>query len=232
MEGHFTLDTVPKPASTVVLIDEDFNIFLTKRPKTMQFLGGFYVFPGGGMDEADCYVKDEYILGEINDDFLHKGYYIAGARELFEEVGILLGERSDGRSLQLTERERETLRKQLLLGELTFGQMLEREQLLFRLDCLQYFGELITPEEFPIRYDTKFFLAKLPEGQEPKPSEREIDEAFWVSAEEGLRLNETKEILLAPPTLVVLESIIKFKNGDQLTIESDRVEYLTKNFSM
>lgn len=223
---------MPKPASTIVLVDEYLNVFLTKRPKTMKFLGGFYVFPGGGMDAADKNVQADLFTGEKTNDFLHEGHYIAGARELFEEVGVLLSETNDGTPVFLNDFERETLRKQLLTGELTFAEMLKRKQLLFNFNSLQYFGQLITPKRFPMRFDTKFFLARLPKGQTPKPDKREIDESFWISAEEGLRLNKNKEILLAPPTLVVLESIINFKHGGQLMIENDRVERLTKNFSM
>lgn len=223
---------VPKPASTVVLVDEQYNVFLTKRPVTMKFLGGFYVFPGGGMESSDREIADTHLTGEVEDESLTKGHYIAAARELFEEVGILLGETVHQTSAILNDSTQQSYRKQLLNGTLTFGQLLKREQLVFNFDCLQFFGQLVTPERFPIRFDTKFFLAKLPQGQIPKPNEHEIDEAFWISAEEGLRLNRNKEILLAPPTIVVLESIIDFKNGEALAIKDERVKRLTKNFSM
>lgn len=221
---------IPKPASTVVLVDEQYNVYLTQRPKTMKFLGGFHVFPGGGMDEKDKSVEDELFTGEINDESLNKGHYITAARELFEEVGILLGERLGSSATHLTELEKETYRKQILNGEMTFGQLLKHEEMTFRFESLQYFGHLVTPERFPIRFDTRFFLAKLPEGQTPMPDRDEVEEAFWISAEEGLKLYNSKKMLLAPPTIVVLESIVNFKNGEQLAINNKRVQKLEKRF--
>lgn len=196
----------------------------------MRFLGGFYVFPGGGMDEADRNVDNEIFTGQIHDDSLNKGHYLTAARELFEEVGILLGERKDNQIMHVTEREKETYREQILNGEMTFGELLKREQLTLNLDSLQYFGHLVTPERFPIRFDTRFFLTKLPEGQTPMPCSSEVEEAFWISAEEGLRLYNNNKLPLAPPTIVVLESIINFKNGDKLAINNNRVSQLEKQF--
>lgn len=221
---------IPKPASTVVLVDEQYNVYLTQRPKTMKFLGGFYVFPGGGMDEADRLVGNELLTGEIQDDSLHKGHYITAARELFEEVGVLLGDRKDSTTFHLTESEKETYRKQILDGDITFGQLLKREHMTLSFESLQYFGHLVTPERFPIRFDTRFFLAKLPKGQSPVPNNGEVEEAFWISAEEGLQQYENKQLLLAPPTIVVLESIINFKNGEKLAINNERVQQLEKTF--
>ncbi|HZW68007.1 MAG TPA: NUDIX hydrolase [Pseudogracilibacillus sp.] len=219
---------VPKPASTVVLVDEQLNVFLTKRPKTMKFLGGFYVFPGGGMDEIDTKTKAKLFTGNLQDDLINKGYYIAAARELFEEVGILLGETSEGTSKLLTTAQIDAYREQLLSGDITFANLLESEQLLFNFNSLQYFGQITTPKMSPIRYDTKFFLAQIPDGQTPHLNHQEVDEAFWLSPEEGLRLYENKELLLAPPTIVVMESLVGLKNGESIELQNERAEYLAK----
>lgn len=219
---------IPKPASTVVLVDEKLNVFLTKRPKTMKFLGGFYVFPGGGMDEIDTKTKEKIFTGRLPDDLINKGYYIAAARELFEEVGILLGETSEGTSKLLTTAQIDAYREQLLSGDITFAHVLESEQLLFNFNSLQYFGQITTPKMSPIRYDTKFFLAQIPKGQTPHLNNQEVDEAFWVSPEEGLRLYENKKLLLAPPTVVVIESLVGLKRGQRIELQNERAEYLAK----
>lgn len=221
----------PKPASTVVLVDEEYNVFLTKRPESMKFLGGFFVFPGGGMDAEDTVVKEDLCIGGISHHSLNRGHYIAAARELFEEVGILLGTTVDGSSINLTKGEIEKYQERLLAKEITFGEILENERILFNFDSLRYFGQITTPKKFPMRFDTKFFLTTLPKGQTPTPNSQEIDEAFWASPEEGLRLYHNKEIKLAPPTIVVLESITAYKKGGKLELENEKVEQLAKNFS-
>src|ERR1051325_9912295 len=48
----------PKPAATVILLRsggrDPFEIFLTRRPEDMAFLGGMYCFPGGTVRKEDC----------------------------------------------------------------------------------------------------------------------------------------------------------------------------------
>ncbi|MDI4707130.1 NUDIX hydrolase, partial [Pseudoalteromonas shioyasakiensis] len=117
---------IPKPASTVVLMDNESRIYLTKRPKTMKFMGGFYVFPGGGMDDADQLVNEKYVKSESKNDSLTMGHYIAAARELFEEVGILLGNKEDGSPVILSKKKELIYRNQLVNREITFGEILER----------------------------------------------------------------------------------------------------------
>lgn len=216
----------PKPASTVVLVDPDYNVFLTKRPETMKFLGGFYVFPGGGMEDKDEQVKKQYLLGKPKHPSLATGHYIAAARELFEEVGVLLGHTKEGNAISLSKRKTEFYRKQLIKNQITFSEILETEQIYFNFDLLKYFGHLITPEKYPIRYDTRFFLTVIPEGQSPLPNQHEIAEAFWLAPEEGLRLYKEKKLLMASPTVGALHSIINYKKGQKLYLPPKKEYYL------
>jgi 8-oxo-dGTP pyrophosphatase MutT (NUDIX family) len=200
----------PRPASTVVLIDHRSKVYLTKRPKTMKFFGGYYVFPGGAVETGD-YVAGEQFR-QLHSDF-EPAYLIAAARELFEEVGVLLGSKNPA-SFQIdTECN---YRRKLVNGELDFIQMLNQEKFFLNLESLQYFGNLITPEDKPIRFDTRFFLAKLPQGQSPKPDFHEIDDASWFLPQEAMEAYRQKEILLAPPTILALETIEKYLSGQPL----------------
>ena len=49
---------LPRRASTIVLVrpaeDCAFEIFMTRRPREMRFLGGFFVFPGGSVKGSDA----------------------------------------------------------------------------------------------------------------------------------------------------------------------------------
>lgn len=217
---------VPKHASTVVLIDDQSRIYLTKRPETMKFMGGFYVFPGGSMDEADHVVKDSNIDASHQHEDLMKAHYITAARELFEEIGILLGEQMDGSPIVLSEEKALTYRQQLLKHEIRFGEILEREKIFFDFSKLTYFGQLITPKKSPIRFDTRFFLAKLPQGQEPIPDTSEIADAFWIAPEEALDRFEKNQLKFSAPTLLSIEAVIKYLNGGTLHISASEKELL------
>jgi 8-oxo-dGTP pyrophosphatase MutT (NUDIX family) len=213
---------IPRPASTVVLMDDSFRVYLTKRPKTMKFMGGFHVFPGGVVEESDQFSKCDFVKSGLETLSINLSHYIAAARELFEEVGILLSSKMDGPSVQMPKEKIDKYRKKLIAGEISFRQVLEEENLFFDPLCLSYFGQIITPEESPIRFDTRFFLAKLPHGQVPDPDQKEIDEAFWVKPEEALAAFQDKKIKLAPPTILTLQAIIHYQHTGVLEMSVTR----------
>jgi 8-oxo-dGTP pyrophosphatase MutT (NUDIX family) len=66
------------------------------------------------------------------------------------------------------------------------------------------FGHWITPEDVPRRFDTHFLLAGLDGAAEAAVNAEELDEAFWISPSEAMRLGETREELVIFPTLAHL----------------------------
>jgi 8-oxo-dGTP pyrophosphatase MutT (NUDIX family) len=208
--------SAPRPASTVVLMDELSRVYLTKRPVTMKFMGGFHVFPGGTVESHDIFVENDYVNCDEAQLSISLSHYIAAARELFEEVGILLGNMIDGFPVLLPKEKEMKYRNDLIKGEIPFIRVLEQEKLYFDPQCLTYFGQIITPEESPIRFDTRFFLAKLPQGQTPEPDQNEIDGAIWIRPEEALTAFQNKKIKLAPPTILTLQAIIQYQESGVL----------------
>ena len=92
---------------------------------------------------------------------------------------------------------------------------------------LKYFGQIITPEIYPMRFDTRFFLAKLPVRQIPKPHLGEIESAFWLHPETALRNYENGDLKIAPPTIHILKALISFKEcGDRVMPEYNVSDYL------
>lgn len=210
------MSAIPKPASTVVLMDDMNRIYLTKRPDSMRFMGGFYVFPGGAVEGEDE-IHNLHLIdySSCEESFCH-AYYIAAVRELFEEVGVFLGERKDGSFPLFKKRTDYEYRQLLIKGEITLHEILEIEDLYVNLKALQYYGHIITPEQSPIRFDTRFFLAKLPQGQTPDPDSREISDAFWVTVEEALNTYMEEKIPMAPPTVISLQGIYYHLRGEPL----------------
>lgn len=208
---------IPKPASTVILMDEQNRVYLTKRPKTMKFLGGFYVFPGGAVEDTDDGGSKQIKNGDLNNPF-QIAYYVAAARELFEEVGILLCEEDDGSIVQWSLEKERNYRRLLIHGEISFLQILKQEGIYLNLNQLKYFGNLITPKGSPYRFDTNYFLSSLPLGQTPRPDNYEIDEAFWLTPEEAIAKFQKGELPMIKPTILVLQTIIHHLQGGPLMI--------------
>lgn len=182
----------------------------------MKFLGGFYVFPGGSVEKEDSVIGSEHIKNWNPNEVFSQAHYVAAARELFEEVGVLLGRKDDDSTVQLNKETEMEYRRLLVKGEISFLQMLKRERLHLNLESLTYFGHRITPAKRPVRFDTRFFLAKLPNGQSPKPDMNEIDEAFWITPEDAISAYQNRKMSLASPTITSLQTIMNYQKGGPL----------------
>jgi 8-oxo-dGTP pyrophosphatase MutT (NUDIX family) len=78
------------------------------------------------------------------------------------------------------------------------------------------FSRWITPAQVQIRFDTHFFLATLPAGQEPKIDGEECVDLGWFTPEAALDANRTGEIALVFPTIKHLEQLRAFPSVDAL----------------
>ena len=227
---------LPRNASTVILIRPEvggrFEVFMTRRPSEMEFLGGFYVFPGGSVRKEDwservlsrCHglsrTEAQRILGNELSPELSLGHWVAGIRELFEEVGILLcvtesGDHPDMREEKLKKRLAEK-REALVEGAMDFRVFLESEGLYCDLGRPVYFSHRVTPEKNPIRFDTRFYLARLPSDQSPLFSSQEVAESFWMTPELALNHAQNDSLPLLPPILAALRTLASFDSWQSL----------------
>ncbi len=78
------------------------------------------------------------------------------------------------------------------------------------------FSRWITPEEVKIRYDTWFFLARLPDGAEAVIDGEEVVDARWFAPRAALDAGEAGEILLVFPTIKHLEQLERFASAREL----------------
>jgi 8-oxo-dGTP pyrophosphatase MutT (NUDIX family) len=228
-----------RDASTVVLARPDesggLEILLTRRPRQMKFLGGFYVFPGGAVHEQDysevvlsrcrgLLPSDaRQILGNRLDPERSLGHWVAGVRELFEEVGVLVCEKEPGESLDLNEEAKERLeeKRKAVVGEsLDFGSFLVAEGLYCDLSRLVYYYHRVTPEIYPIRFDTSFYLAQLPPNQIALTRSEEVTDAVWIAPGEALERGY-QDLPLIPPTTTVLESLAAIPSWKELQARYD-----------
>ena len=72
------------------------------------------------------------------------------------------------------------------------------------------FSRWITPAQVQIRYDTHFFLAPLPPGEEPKIDGEECIDLGWFEPARALEAHRAGEIALVFPTIKHLEQLREF----------------------
>ena len=229
----------PRNASTVVLLRPDdrgsFDILLTRRPETMRFLGGFYVFPGGAVHRDDfspamllrCRqltgVQARQILGSHHDPDEAIGHWVAVARELFEEVGILLGVNEIGEAFYPidadTQQRMEQKRQAMVKKQLDFAGFLESENLYCDLSQAVYFDHWVTPDMYSMRFDTRFYAAILPSGQVPLTCSEEVTHSLWIKPEEALARMNRRDFPILPPTTTVLQKFSRLPSWKNLTTE-------------
>jgi 8-oxo-dGTP pyrophosphatase MutT (NUDIX family) len=63
----------------------------------------------------------------------------------------------------------------------------------------------VTPEIEHRRYDTRFFLVRMPEGQQAKHDDSETTELSWLTPRDAIERCERGEIMLPPPTWTTLK---------------------------
>lgn len=83
-------------------------------------------------------------------------------------------------------------------------------------DALVKFSRWITPARVRIRFDTHFFLAVAPDGQEARADGQECVDARWFAPAEALAAYERDEILLVFPTIKHLEQLAGFASAAEL----------------
>jgi 8-oxo-dGTP pyrophosphatase MutT (NUDIX family) len=78
------------------------------------------------------------------------------------------------------------------------------------------FSRWITPALVRTRFDTHFFLASLPPGQEPRVDGEECVELGWYTPAGALEAHRAGEILLVFPTIKHLEQLSPFASAAEL----------------
>ena len=75
---------------------------------------------------------------------------------------------------------------------------------------LAFWARWVTPSAEPKRFDVTFFVARLPEGQEPRVDDRETVQLAWATASEALARHDAGDpaFRLPPPQLWTLAEIV------------------------
>jgi hypothetical protein len=70
-----------------------------------------------------------------------------------------------------------------------------------------------------MRFDTRFYLAVLPEGQVPLERSEEVAESVWLKPAEGLERAQAGLMAIIPPTLTTLRTLAELGSWDSLSAE-------------
>lgn len=225
-------DVEIRPAATVMLIADrpNLQVFMMERNANIVFAGGMWVFPGGRVDATDSPLKFQALsthrtdaeasaLMNIEDGGL--SYYIGAIRESFEEAGILLALDKDSHEpLSLAGKENSARfnihRNSVNASERDFLEIIEEENLILDAGAMHYIARWVTPKGPPRRYDTRFFISRMPENQIPLHDDNELVHSEWISPEEILAKVEAEEMILMSPTLRMIQSLAKFDSADDV----------------
>jgi 8-oxo-dGTP pyrophosphatase MutT (NUDIX family) len=83
-------------------------------------------------------------------------------------------------------------------------------------DGLVKLSRWITPAEVSIRFDTHFFLAAAPDGQDARADGSECVDLGWFTPQGALDAYAREEILLVFPTIRTLEQLAPFGSAAEL----------------
>lgn len=216
-----------RQAATVLLLRESagaLEVLMMRRAAAVAFMGGLWVFPGGRMEPDDhspralaripgdalrpCSGRLYSLEGEQLPADLALGLHVAACRETFEEAGVLLARDAGGRPCDPALVDSLQSRRAADDAEPTaFVGMLEQHDLFLDIAPLVYWSHWVTPSLEPKRYDTRFFVVPVPEGQVAQADFSELTEHAWINPATAAEALERGEIAVPPPTLLTLEDL-------------------------
>ncbi|WP_395454482.1 NUDIX hydrolase [Azospirillum melinis] len=164
------------PAATLILLrdgPDGLELLVMERHAALRFAPGATVFPGGRMEamDHDPHWRRFWPDGDPPADLAHR---VAALRECAEECGVLLSRDP------LASGALDDLRRALVAGE-GFAAALARAGAVPALDRMAPLARWVTPEMLPRRFDTLFYLAPAPEGQQPVCDGEEAVGTLWAS---------------------------------------------------
>ena len=215
MEPHSDLIPGEARAAASLLMLRDgapgLQVFMVKRHGLSDVLGGAYVFPGGKVDRDDS-EEDALALLDQAPAQLHAalgepdlgaadaaGLYVAALREAFEETGVLFAP-----AAQAAEAARATA---LAREGRSFTEVLALLGLGLQASRIAPWSRWITPRIGGVvrkRFDTRFFVAPVPQGQEATHDNHEATESAWLAPRQALQQYRDGAIDLAPPQIMSL----------------------------
>jgi 8-oxo-dGTP pyrophosphatase MutT (NUDIX family) len=230
-----------RPAATVMLIRDiengEFEVFMLQRTLNAAFAGGMYVFPGGRVDELDGIEELEQLCDGLDDKHASGllqipsgglAYWVAAIRECFEEAGVLLARNSQTKQLVAFDEPAiiqrfDEARLKIHDSLLSIIDLCLSENLSLVTDSIHYVSHWITPVGEARRFDTRFFVARAPESQEPLHDSQETIASLWVQPQDALDKLARGDLAMFPPTSENLKFLANFKTTAEVLAAAKKV---------
>ncbi len=230
---HPDPSTVPvRDAATVMLLrdaDRGLEVCMLRRNLNSDFVGGAYVFPGGGVDPGDADAELERVTAGRTDADASRlvgaeagglAFWVAAIRESFEEAGLLLARDGTGSVISFEDPDIaarfEAHRRAVDTAERSLLEICHEESLQLDVGSMHYFSRWVTPLGAPRRYDTRFFVAAAPEGQVALHDDREVIETTWLTPAEALAHHESGAMTMIFPTVRTMVALSRFDRADEV----------------
>ena len=223
--------TAREAASVILARDAPggLEVLLLRRHPDSRFSPGAFAFPGGRVEGADAapgietrcrgltWAEAARLMPDVRPGERAIGFWIAAQREAFEEAGLLLAYGRDGRLVDpATLGGARPRRARCREDSASFGPLLGELDLVLATDRVSYWAHWITPEERPVRYDTRFFVAAAAPDQVAEPDGQEMVSAQWTDPAEALGRQRGGELVLPVPTQRILAEIAEHRDVDAL----------------
>ena len=215
----------PRDAASVLLLrpaggggpgPAGLEVYLLRRARSMAFAPGVSAFPGGSVDPRDAEEGVAWAGPDVQEwgralgapAALARALVCAAVRETFEESGVLLAGPSPAAVVADTSGpDWEADRHALLDHSLSLAGFLGRRGLVLRSDLLRPWARWITPVVEARRYDTRFFIAAIPPGQQTRHVGGEAEDVAWWQPDAAITAARRRELRLMPPTAVCLAQV-------------------------
>lgn len=185
---------VPRLAVSVVLMRDSLHgveVFVQRRALTMDFAAGVVAFPGGRVDAADS-------LPSALSRTLLDSQAVAWRRT---RVG------TDATSAPQTA---------ACLLSAAVRELAEECDVVLQPEDLVPWANWITPEGFPKRFDTFFFVTAVAPDLEPQHVTTEATSSQWMLVRRILSDEAAGRLKLLPPTLAILDEIAVMRTTEQV----------------
>ena len=186
----------PRDAASVVLLRDGpcgLEVLLQRRHHDARVLGGMYVFPGGKLDAAD----------------------LDNARQALQS-GLHMPSLA-----MLNEPERDAV-SAVALYVAALRELAEEACVRLSVADLQPVSRWITPRDSPVRtprFDTRFFLALMPDSQTVVHDNHEAVDSLWLAPKVALQRHWAGELGLIPPQLMTLAQLARHTNAHSARAE-------------